>query len=85
MRAVLQPLGVLLLVGSLVSACLRPPASPMRVRALSEPDRVPAPTLIVLLPGRYDSAADFARHDFPALARAAGVDADLLAVDGGLG
>lgn len=48
-------------------------------------DPVPHRTLVVLLPGRFDDAEDFARAGFIAMARARGVEADFLAVEAHLG
>lgn len=42
-------------------------------------------TLVVLLPGRFDDAGDFAKHGFPQAAVDAGVDADFVAVNATLG
>ncbi len=42
-------------------------------------------TLVVLLPGRFDDAGDFARNSFPQSALRAGITADLVAVDATLG
>lgn len=50
------------------------------VRYLNTPDR-PGQTLIVLLPGIYDSDRTFARENFIRMARQRGLDADFVAAD----
>jgi pimeloyl-ACP methyl ester carboxylesterase len=68
----------LLLLGACVR--MRPMPVPLRVLDLA-PGGVAHRTLIVLLPGRYDSPEDFSRHGFAELALRAGAAADILAVD----
>jgi len=72
--------GLLLLAGC---ARLRPATVPLRT--VSYPGTSPARTLVVLLPGRYDSPEDFGRERFPELAAQAGARVDMVAVDAHLG
>lgn len=72
--------GLLLLLGA--AACLPPTVTPIRSVALE--DRASA-SLVVLLPGRFDEAEDFARRRFPEIAREAGGSFDIVAVDAHLG
>ena len=74
-----------LLIVSLLTGCarLRPAASPLRT--VSHPGSGSPRTLVVLLPGRRDSPADFRQADFPELATRAGAAVDMVAVDAHLG
>jgi pimeloyl-ACP methyl ester carboxylesterase len=45
----------------------------------------PSKSLVVLLPGRFDEAEDFARRRFPEIAREAGGTFDIVAVDAHMG
>jgi pimeloyl-ACP methyl ester carboxylesterase len=45
----------------------------------------PSKSLVVLFPGRYDEAEDFARRRFPEIAREAGGTFDIVAVDAHVG
>jgi pimeloyl-ACP methyl ester carboxylesterase len=60
---------------------LRPAVVPMVTRSLSEPGAPPGRCLVVFLPGRRDSLGAYRTHDFPKMAREAGVSADYLEVD----
>jgi pimeloyl-ACP methyl ester carboxylesterase len=82
----------LLLVFLLLAACHRPRPATIPLRVLHH-DRPPGSTLagrpprdlVVFLPGRGDLPEDFERQGLLALAREAGLDADVLAVDSHLG
>ena len=77
-------LGAALAGAGLVSACV-PPIRPV----LDRMDRVDAPaqpgqrtdTLLVLLPGAYDTPQDFERHGFASAVRARRLPVDLLLLD----
>jgi pimeloyl-ACP methyl ester carboxylesterase len=66
----------------LTSGCIvRPTNEPMRRIAYPSPRPYSPDTLVVLLPGWGDRARDFQRHGFIDAMRAAGIDADVVAVD----
>ena len=75
--------GMLALTGC--SAFLRDTPAPMPTRATQMSPAAPATTLVVFLPGRGGSLADFDRHGFIAALREAGVNTDTIAVDAHLG
>ena len=77
---------LLLLAALLTAGCtrLRPASVPMRTLEI-EPGAPGTRSLIVLLPGRRDSPEDFRRFGWGELARKAGVDARIVAVDAHLG
>jgi len=60
---------------------LRPAVVPMVTRSYSEPGTAPGRCLVVFLPGRRDSLGVYDSHEFPKMAREAGVSADYLEVD----
>jgi pimeloyl-ACP methyl ester carboxylesterase len=60
------------------------PRATVPIRTVSLEQR-PSKSLVVLLPGRFDEAEDFARRRFPAIAREAGGTFDIVAVDAHLG
>ena len=62
---------------------LRPAAVPLRTVSYASPTATDS--LLLLLPGRHDSADDFGRYGFPDQARAAGLKAEVLAADAHLG
>jgi len=62
---------------------LRPAAVPMRTVSYASPPSTDR--LLLLLPGRHDSAEDFGRYGFPEKAREAGLSAEILAADAHLG
>jgi pimeloyl-ACP methyl ester carboxylesterase len=64
-------------------ARLRPTPAPLRT-VRYEGSGQPR-TLVVLLPGRYDSPGDFGRAGFPEMAARAGAQVDMVAVDAHLG
>jgi len=66
-------------------AFLRPTPAPLRTLDLRVGSGRPARTLVVLLPGRFDSPEDFSRAGFAELAARAGAAVDLVAVDAHLG
>lgn len=70
-------------VGLLFAACCVPRAT-VPIRTVSLEQR-PSKSLVVLLPGRFDEAEDFARRRFAEIAREAGGTFDLVAVDAHLG
>jgi pimeloyl-ACP methyl ester carboxylesterase len=74
-----------LLMTSLLTGCarLRPATSPLHT--VSHPGSGSPRTLVVLLPGRRDSPADFRKADFPELAARAGAAVDMVAVDAHMG
>ena len=53
----------------------------MVTRSYSEPGTAPGRCLVVFLPGRRDSLGVYDTHEFPKMAREAGVSADYLEVD----
>lgn len=66
----------------LTSGCIvRPTREPVRRIAYPSPTPYSPDALVVLLPGWGDRAQDFARHGFIDAMRAAGIDADVVAVD----
>jgi pimeloyl-ACP methyl ester carboxylesterase len=68
--------------------CARLLPTPVPIPTVSYPGTAgvsPGRTLVVLLPGRYDSPADFGRHGFPEIAARAGARVDMVAVDAHLG
>jgi len=72
---------------ALASACpspLTPARVPMPVVELA-PGTPGNPCLVLCLPGRWNRPRSFAEHDFAALARAAGVDATIVAADAHIG
>lgn len=79
LRFLLLPLLVTL------AGCARLRPTPVPIPTVSYPGAPPARTLVVLLPGRYDSPEDFGRYGFPQIAARAGVRADMVAVDAHLG
>ncbi|MCU0231567.1 MAG: lysophospholipase [Acidobacteria bacterium] len=66
----------------LAASCV--PRATVPIRAVSLEQR-PSKSLVVLLPGRFDEAEDFARRRFPEIAREAGGTFDIVAVDAHLG
>ncbi len=80
---VLLTSAVLTLAGC--SAFLRDTPTPIPTQATQLSPAGPATTLVVFLPGRGGSMADFDRHGFIAALRDAGVSADTIAVDAHLG
>lgn len=66
----------------LAAACVPRATVPIRTVSLAER---PSKSLVVLLPGRFDEAEDFARRRFPEIADEAGGTFDLVAVDAHLG
>lgn len=64
---------------------MRPAVVPLRTLDLRTASGPPARCLVVLLPGRFDSPEDFARHGFAEAAARAGSGCDLVAVDAHLG
>jgi len=74
----------LALLAAVVSgaSCVPPTVTPIRSITL---ESHASPSLVILLPGRFDEAEDFARRRFPEIARDAGGSFDLLAVDAHLG
>lgn len=72
----------------LLSSCnllLRPTPTPIPTQAFPHAASERAATLVVWLPGRRDSPADFARHGIVETLREAGIKADVIAVDAHLG
>ena len=67
------------------SAFLRDTPAPIPTLATQLSPAGPATTLVVFLPGRGGSMADFDRHGFTAGLREAGVSADTIVVDAHLG
>ena len=67
------------------SAFLRSTPVPIPTRATRASDAGPAATLVVFLPGRGGSMADFYREGFVAVMQEAGVRADTITVDAHLG
>jgi len=67
------------------SVFLRDTPAPIPTQATQLSPVGPATTLVVFLPGRRGSMADFDRHGFTAALRDAGVSADTIAVDAHLG
>ncbi len=67
------------------TAFLRDTPAPIPTRASQLSPTGPASTLVVFLPGRGDSMADFERYGFIAALRDAGVNADTIVVDAHLG
>ena len=65
--------------------CARLRPTPVPLRTIAYPGSGHPRTLVVLLPGRYDSPEDFGRSGFPEMAARAGVQADMVAVDAHLG
>lgn len=74
-----------LLILPLLAGCARLRPTPAPLRTLSLPGSGTAKTLVVLLPGRFDSPEDFRQAEFPQLAAQAGADVDMLAVDAHMG
>lgn len=64
---------------------LRQTPTPIPTQSTQQSSAGPAKTLVVFLPGRGDSMADFERHGFISTLRDAGVNADTIAVDAHLG
>jgi pimeloyl-ACP methyl ester carboxylesterase len=75
--------GLLLPFQALLSACLCPRPVTVPVRSASYPARKEGRSarLVILLPGLHSRGEDFERKGFVSLAREAGIDADLAAVD----
>jgi len=67
------------------SAFLRDTPTPIPTQATQLSPVGPATTLVVFLPGRGDSMEDFDRHNFTAVLRDAGINADTIAVDAHMG
>ncbi len=67
------------------SVFLRDTPAPIPTQATQFSPAGRATTLVVFLPGRGGSMADFGRHGFTAVLRDAGVNADTIAVDAHLG
>ncbi|HEV2844676.1 MAG TPA: alpha/beta hydrolase-fold protein [Thermoanaerobaculia bacterium] len=80
-----RPVIVFLLMICLLTGCarFRPATSPLHT--VSHPGSGSPRTLVVLLPGRRDSPADFHKADFPELAARAGAAVDMVAVDAHMG
>lgn len=76
-----------LLCGFLLTflGCARLRPTPVPLRTIKYPGGGQPRTLVVLLPGRYDSPEDFGRSGFPETAARAGAQADMVAVDAHLG
>jgi len=76
-----------LFFGSLLTllGCARLRPTPVPLRTVAYPGSGQPRTLVVLLPGRYDSPEDFGRSGFPEMAARAGAQADMVAVDAHLG
>jgi pimeloyl-ACP methyl ester carboxylesterase len=72
-----------LATSAVLAGCLRlrPAVVPMATRSVSEPGASPGRCLVVFLPGRRDSLGAFRTHEFPRMAREAGVSADYLEGD----
>jgi pimeloyl-ACP methyl ester carboxylesterase len=75
------------LLASFVGGCawMYPTAVPMRTELYPASPVQRAPILLVLLPGRGDSAADFAAHGFIDDVRASGLRVDVIAADAHFG
>ena len=76
------------LAGLALTGCsllLRDTPTPIPTRATQMAAAGPAATLVVFLPGRRGSMADFEREGFVAVMREAGVKADTITVDAHLG
>jgi pimeloyl-ACP methyl ester carboxylesterase len=75
------------LLTSLVTGCawMYPTAVPMATEIYRASPAERAPILLVLLPGRGDSAADFAAHGFIDDVRASGLRVDVVAADAHFG
>jgi len=67
-----------------VTACVPETVVPMRTVNFSN-ERMPRQTLIVFLPGRGDSVERFREEGFIAVAKAAGVDADMIGAEAHIG
>src|SRR5216110_736257 len=80
-------LSLLLLLSSLHGGCawMYPTAVPMRTEAHPASPVGRAPILLVLLPGRGDTAADWAAHGFVDDIRAGGAPVDVIAADAHFG
>ena len=80
-------LGLLVALPALVSCCALNRTAVVPVASIAHAQRQDgrASTLILFLPGKQSRAGDFDREQFIDLARAQGVDADLLEVDLHLG
>ena len=77
---------LLLLAGlAALAGCARLRPTPVPIPTVSYPGSGQMRTLVVLLPGRYDSPEDFGRYGFPEIAARAGVRADMVVVDAHLG
>lgn len=79
------PLLLLLAALAAFAGCARLRPTPVPIPTVSYPGPGQMRTLVVLLPGRYDSPEDFGRYGFPEIAARAGVRADMVAVDAHLG
>lgn len=69
----------------LLCACMPPSLVKDRLDLIEAPASCPADTLIVLLPGAYDTAEDFQRHGFAQAVQRHGVAADLVMADAHIG
>jgi pimeloyl-ACP methyl ester carboxylesterase len=76
-----------LLCGFLLTflGCARLRPTPVPLRTVAYPGSGHPRTLVVLLPGRYDSPEDFGRAGFAETAARAGAQVDMVAVDAHLG
>ena len=80
MKALLQAATPFLLL-ALLSTCSSPPPASAPLPALWLRRGTGSGRLVVLLPGRGDRAADFARHGFAAELKRRGIAADVVAAD----
>jgi hypothetical protein len=66
-----------------IPACSIIYPAPTPIPSISYPAKqdVPSRALLVLLPGRHDTAADFQKHGFVRVARESGAPVDLVAAD----
>jgi len=81
----LVALVVLALAGAGGCAWMYPTTVPMAVQTFPASPTERAPVLLVLLPGRGDSASDFAQHGFIDDVRASGLTVDVVAADAHFG
>ena len=79
-----RAVGRILAAAALLLAAACVPRAVVPIRTVSLEQR-PSKSLVVLLPGRFDEAEDFARRRFPEIAREAGGTFDIVAVDAHMG